>query len=112
MPLALSFVIPLYNSAATIASLVHEIEALTIEGGHEVILVDDGSADATSKVCRDLVRTARIPVTLVEHAQELRRAQRRPQRLAHCPRRLHRQPGRRRAESAGRGGEVVAARET
>jgi glycosyltransferase involved in cell wall biosynthesis len=69
MPLALSFVIPLYNSAATITSLVHEIEALTIEGGHEVILVDDGSADATTKVCRDLVRTARIPVTLVEHAR-------------------------------------------
>ncbi len=69
MPLALSFVIPLYNSAATIASLVHDIEALTIEGGHEVILVNDGSADATTDVCRDLVRTARIPITLVEHAR-------------------------------------------
>ena len=49
MPLALSFVIPLYNSAATIASLVHDIEALTVEGGHEVILVNDGSADATTR---------------------------------------------------------------
>lgn len=69
MPLALSFVIPLYNSAATIASLVHDIEALTIEGGHEVVLVNDGSADATTDVCRDLIRTARIPITLVEHAR-------------------------------------------
>jgi glycosyltransferase involved in cell wall biosynthesis len=69
MPLALSFVIPLYNSAPTIASLVHDIEALTIEGGHEVILVNDGSADATTDVCRDLIRTARIPMTLVEHAR-------------------------------------------
>jgi glycosyltransferase involved in cell wall biosynthesis len=69
MPLALSFVIPLYNSAATIASLVHDIEALTVEGGHEVILVNDGSADATTDVCRDLVRAARIPITLVEHAR-------------------------------------------
>lgn len=69
MPLALSFVIPLYNSAATIASLVHDIEALEVEGGHEVILVDDGSGDATTVVCRDLVRTARIPITLVEHAR-------------------------------------------
>ena len=69
MPLALSFVIPLYNSAATIASLVHDIEMLQVEGGHEVILVNDGSADATTEVCRDLVRTARIPITLVEHAR-------------------------------------------
>jgi glycosyltransferase involved in cell wall biosynthesis len=69
MPLALSFVIPLYNSAATIASLVHDIEALTIEGGHEVVLVNDGSADATTDACRDLIRTARIPITLVEHAR-------------------------------------------
>jgi len=66
---ALSFVIPLYNSAATIASLVHDIESLQVEGGHEVILVNDGSADATTDVCRDLVRTARVPITLVEHAR-------------------------------------------
>ena len=66
---ALSFVIPLYNSAATIASLVHDIETLQVEGGHEVILVNDGSADATTAVCRDLVRTARVPITLVEHAR-------------------------------------------
>jgi undecaprenyl-phosphate 4-deoxy-4-formamido-L-arabinose transferase len=69
MPPALSFVIPLYNSAETIASLVHDIETLHVEGGHEVILVNDGSADSTTAVCRDLVRTARIPITLVEHAR-------------------------------------------
>jgi undecaprenyl-phosphate 4-deoxy-4-formamido-L-arabinose transferase len=69
MPLALSFVIPLYNSAPTIASLVHDIEALSIEGGHEVILVNDGSADRTSDVCRELVRAAKIPIALVEHAR-------------------------------------------
>jgi glycosyltransferase involved in cell wall biosynthesis len=69
MPPALSFVIPLYNSAATIASLVHDIEALTIEGGHEIVLVNDGSGDATTDVCRELVRTARVPITLVEHAR-------------------------------------------
>src|ERR1700752_2516140 len=66
---ALSFVIPLYNSAATIRPLVHDIEALTIEGGHEIVLVNDGSADETSQVCRELVRTARIPITYVEHAR-------------------------------------------
>ena len=47
MSLALSFVIPLYRSAETIAAVVHDIEALTIEGGHEIILVNDGSEDRT-----------------------------------------------------------------
>jgi len=67
--LALSFVIPMYNSAATIGSLVHDLEKLSVDGGHEIILVNDGSADTTSSVCRDLVRGARVPITLIEHAR-------------------------------------------
>lgn len=66
---ALSFVIPLYYSAETIRPLVEEIEALTVEGGHELVLVNDGSRDATDAVCRELVRSARIPITLVTHAR-------------------------------------------
>ncbi len=67
--LALSFVIPLYRSAETIGAVVKDIEALTIEGGHEIILVNDGSEDRTSEVCRDLVAGARVPITLIEHAR-------------------------------------------
>jgi glycosyltransferase involved in cell wall biosynthesis len=66
---ALTFVIPMYNAADTIAALVHEIEALTIEGGHEVVLVNDGSADRTADIARDLVRAARIPITFVDHSR-------------------------------------------
>lgn len=66
---ALSFVIPLYNSATTIAAVVREIEGFTIAGGHEIVLVNDGSADATAEVCRELLRTARVPITYVEHAR-------------------------------------------
>jgi undecaprenyl-phosphate 4-deoxy-4-formamido-L-arabinose transferase len=66
---ALSFVIPLYNSAQTIAALVREIEGLAIEGGHEIVLVNDGSADATAAVCRELVRTAAVPIVYIEHAR-------------------------------------------
>lgn len=66
---ALSFIIPLYNSAATIAAVVREIEGFTIPGGHEIVLVNDGSADATAEVCRELVRTARVPICYVEHAR-------------------------------------------
>ena len=66
---ALSFVIPLYRSAATIGAMVREIETLAVEGGHEIILVNDGSGDATGDVCRALVRDAKVPITLVEHAR-------------------------------------------
>jgi undecaprenyl-phosphate 4-deoxy-4-formamido-L-arabinose transferase len=66
---ALSFVIPLYHSADTIRPLVKAIEALAVEGGHELVLVNDGSTDDTAAVCRELVREARIPVTFVEHAR-------------------------------------------
>jgi len=66
---SLSFVIPLYRSAETIGAVVREIESLAIEGGHEIILVNDGSGDATGEICRELVRTAKVPITLVEHAR-------------------------------------------
>ncbi len=66
---ALSFVIPLYRSAETIGAVVRAIEELTIEGGHEIVLVNDGSPDATADVCRELVKRARVPITYVEHAR-------------------------------------------
>lgn len=66
---ALSFVIPLYYSAGTIVPLVREIEALSVEGGHELVLVNDGSRDRTAAICRELMRNARIPITFVNHAR-------------------------------------------
>jgi glycosyltransferase involved in cell wall biosynthesis len=66
---ALSFVVPLFRSAETIGALVHDIESLAIEGGHEIILVDDGSGDRTVDVCRELVRDAKVPIALVQHAR-------------------------------------------
>ncbi len=66
---ALSFVIPLYYSADTITALVRDIEALEIEGGHELVLVNDGSRDATAGICRELLRDARIPMIFVNHAR-------------------------------------------
>ncbi|HEX5070604.1 MAG TPA: glycosyltransferase [Vicinamibacterales bacterium] len=66
---ALSFVIPLYHSSETISAVVHDIESLSIEGGHEIILVNDGSEDRTTEVCRGLVANARVPITLIEHAR-------------------------------------------
>src|SRR4249920_1918557 len=67
--LALSFVIPLYQSAETTGSVVREIEGFTIDGGHEIILVHDGSGEPASAAGRELSRTAQVPITLVEHAR-------------------------------------------
>ena len=66
---ALSFVIPLFNSADTIESLVRDIERLQVDGGHEIVLVNDGSVDRTAEVCRQLVSSTRVAITYVEHAR-------------------------------------------
>jgi glycosyltransferase involved in cell wall biosynthesis len=66
---ALSFVIPLFDSAATVRPLVKEIEALPVEGGHEIVLVNDGSRDDTWAACQELAREARVPLTIVNHSR-------------------------------------------
>ncbi|HTQ32816.1 MAG TPA: glycosyltransferase family 2 protein [Stellaceae bacterium] len=67
--LALSIVIPVYNGAASISELVAALEELDIPGGHEIVLVNDGSPDNSLAVCRELVARAKIPITLVDHAR-------------------------------------------
>src|SRR4029077_9230270 len=66
---ALSIVIPVYNGAKSIAGLVHALETLEIEGGHEIVLVTDGSPDDSLAVCRRLLGEARVPITLVNLAR-------------------------------------------
>lgn len=65
----LSIVIPLYRSAATIGRVVSALEALEVEGGIEIVLVNDGSPDETWDVCLRIQRTARVPVVLVDLAR-------------------------------------------
>src|SRR3954454_7341587 len=64
-PPALSIVIPVYNGADSIGELVATLEELRIAGGHEIVLVNDGSPDNSLEVCRALVARARVPITLV-----------------------------------------------
>ena len=68
-PLALSIVIPVYNGADSIGELVAALEDIDIPGGHEIVLVVDGSPDNSLGVCRELVAHARVPVTLIDHAR-------------------------------------------
>lgn len=68
-PFALSLVIPVYNGAASVGELVGALERLEIAGGHEIVLVNDGSPDNSLAVCRALVECARVPITLVDLAR-------------------------------------------
>src|SRR4051812_29425150 len=65
----LSIVVPVYNGAATVEKLVAELSRLTVAGGLEIILVNDGSPDNSGDICRALLETATVPLTYVEHAR-------------------------------------------
>ena len=66
---ALSIVVPVYNGAATVGTLVHALAELEIPGGHEVVLVYDGSPDDSLAVCRRLQAEGRLPITVVNHSR-------------------------------------------
>jgi glycosyltransferase involved in cell wall biosynthesis len=68
-PVGLSIVVPVYRGAATVGKLVAALSALRPAGGLEVILVNDGSPDNSGDVCRELARTATVPLTYLEHAR-------------------------------------------
>ena len=65
----LTIVVPLYNSADTLARLVAELTALKIPGGHELVLVNDGSKDNTAELAEQLVKQTDFPITLVKLAR-------------------------------------------
>ncbi len=59
----LSIVVPLYNSAATLEVLLAEFEKLSIEGGFELVLVNDGSRDATEEILLRLISKTAMRIT-------------------------------------------------
>ena len=67
--LALSIVIPVFNGARSVAELIGALEDLPIPGGHEIVLVNDGSADNSLEVIRALFDKTRVPITLVDLAR-------------------------------------------
>ncbi len=67
--LGLSIVVPVYRGAATVGLLVEALSALNPEGGIEIVLVNDGSPDNSGDVCRNLIRTATVPIVYVEHTR-------------------------------------------
>src|SRR5258706_7698718 len=65
----LSIVVPVYNGAATVGTLVRELASLSIDGGHEIVLVVDGSPDDSLAVCRQLAAEIALPITVVSHSR-------------------------------------------
>ncbi|MBM3572366.1 MAG: glycosyltransferase family 2 protein [Alphaproteobacteria bacterium] len=63
--LTLSVVVPVYRGASSISELVDALSHLEVDGGLEIVLVNDGSPDNSLDVCRKLVEHARVPLTLV-----------------------------------------------
>lgn len=61
----LSIVIPLYNSAETLPSLVEALCGLRVDGGLELVLVNDGSRDATEATALALIQKCAVPVKFV-----------------------------------------------
>jgi undecaprenyl-phosphate 4-deoxy-4-formamido-L-arabinose transferase len=70
-PVHLSIVIPVYNGASTIGSLVDEIASLNPGYRLQLVLVNDGSLDATAEVCRSLVHRLAGIVTFVDLARNV-----------------------------------------
>lgn len=66
---ALSIVVPVYNGAASIGILVEELTKLTVEGGMEIVLVNDGSPDNSLAVCRELCQKSAVALTVVNLAR-------------------------------------------
>ena len=66
---ALSIVVPVYNGANSVGQLVTALEGLEVSGGLEIVLVVDGSPDNSLVVCRGLLDTCKVPLTVVDLAR-------------------------------------------
>jgi undecaprenyl-phosphate 4-deoxy-4-formamido-L-arabinose transferase len=62
---ALSIVVPVYNGARSVPVLVRALRLLEIEGGMEIVLVNDCSPDDSLAVCKELAAEPGAPIVLV-----------------------------------------------
>jgi glycosyltransferase involved in cell wall biosynthesis len=65
----LSIVIPVYRGERSVGSVVRDLAGLQIDGGMEIVLVNDGSPDGSAAVCQALLESTGVPMTYVEHAR-------------------------------------------
>ena len=65
----LSIVVPLYRSAESVERLISELSALPVEGGCEIVLVNDGSSDNTAELAEKFMQASGRAITLVKLAR-------------------------------------------
>ena len=65
----LSIVVPLYNSASTLPMLIEGLSSIPVDGGKEIVLVNDGSRDATEATALKLIESAQVPITFICHSR-------------------------------------------
>ena len=65
----LSIVVPLFNSASTVAKLIAELSAVCAQADGEIVLVNDGSRDETERAARETIRNSTVPITLISHSR-------------------------------------------
>lgn len=64
-----SFVIPLYNTGEALPRLLEAFRTLKVEGGHELVLVNDASPDGTGAKVPPMLSDMPIRVTFVDMAR-------------------------------------------
>ena len=65
----LSIVIPVFNGAANIERLVHELAEIELDGSLQIVLVNDGSSDNSAEICKKLAEQLTVPITFVNLAR-------------------------------------------
>lgn len=67
--ITLSIIIPVYNGAASIERLVRELAMIDVEGGAELVLVNDCSPDDSWSIIQRLVEEAPMPIIAMDLAR-------------------------------------------
>jgi glycosyltransferase involved in cell wall biosynthesis len=67
--ISLSIVIPVYRGASSIERLVNDVAKLRIEGGVEVIMVNDRSPDNSWEIMQRIHARAPMPLTIIDLAR-------------------------------------------
>lgn len=66
---AVTVVVATRNRAHLLPRLVAALDAQDVDGGHELVVVDDASTDDTPRVLAELAGTARMPMRVLRQAQ-------------------------------------------
>jgi glycosyltransferase involved in cell wall biosynthesis len=64
-----SFVVPLYNTGAALPRLLAAFHGLKVDGGYELVLVNDASPDGTGEKVPDLLKDLPLRVVFVDMAR-------------------------------------------